>query len=735
MFADIIIDISHEQLDKTFQYNIPDELRDIVKIGSLVNIPFGRANKMIQGYVINMGEEAKYPVEKIKYIDSLVTDKVGLAGEMIELAYWIKKNYGSTMNQALKTVIPVKDKVSQKEKKSVCLNVPVDEAKAMLDIFLKKNAKAKFRLVEALIEEEIIDMSIIRSKLNISASTIKSLEDDEIIKINSEEYYRNPVPRRNMFGKNVELNPEQRQAADLIKKDIDENVYRTYLLHGITGSGKTEVYLDVIEKVIESGKQVIMLIPEIALTLQTVQRFYYRFGDKVSILNSKMSKGERYDQFLRSMRGEISVIIGPRSALFTPFPNLGLIVIDEEHEGAYKSDKTPRYHARPVAIHIAKKKQIPVILGSATPSVDSYERALNGEYKLITLTKRAGDAKLPKVYVEDMRDELRAGNRSVFSRRLKALISDRLEKKEQIMLFLNKRGYAGFISCRSCGHVMKCPHCDVSLTAHNNGKLICHYCGYEQENVTTCPECGSKYIAGFRAGTQALEKLLKKEYPNARVLRMDTDTTKNKGGHERILECFANHEADILVGTQMIVKGHDFPDVTLVGIVAADMSLYASDYKAPEKTFQLLTQSAGRAGRGKSLGEVVIQSYTPDHYSIQTAAHQDFRGFFDQEISYRKLLGYPPILNMLKVTLSSPNEEALDRASISLKERADKVNNSIVLGPTKANIYKINDIFSKVIYIRNKEYGKLSSVYENLDNFVIGNPLFKNVLVNYDFNE
>lgn len=736
MFADIIIDISHEQLDRTFQYNIPDNLRDIVKIGSQVRIPFGRGNKLITGYVIDITNKANYPVDKIKNIESCLEDRVGIASDMINLAYWIKKNFASTMNQALKTVIPVKDKVGPKEKKSVVLKVTKEEAVILNETYKKKNSKAKVRLIEALIEEPVLEMEIIKNKLNISTSTINLLEKDNVIEVTTKKYYRNPVKDNDAFKKNkaIVLNKEQEEAANTIKKDVEEQRYNTYLLHGVTGSGKTEVYLDVIKEVIDEGKQAIVLIPEIALTFQTVLRFYHRFGSKVSILNSKMSKGERYDQFLRSMKGEISVIIGPRSALFTPFPNLGLIVIDEEHEGAYKSDKTPRYHARPVAIHIAKNKQIPVILGSATPSIESYELAKRGEYKLITLNNRAGNATLPKIYVEDMRRELQMGNRSVFSKRLQSLIVDRLEKKQQIMLFLNKRGVAGFISCRSCGHVMKCPHCDISLTAHNNGKLMCHYCGYEQPNVTICPECGSKYIAGFRAGTQALESLINKMYPTAKVLRMDMDTTKNKGGHEKILEQFANHEADILVGTQMIVKGHDFPDVTLVGIVAADMSLYAGDYRAPEVTFQLLTQSAGRAGRGNKKGEVVIQTYTPEHYSIETAANQDYIGFYEQEIAYRKLLGYPPIINMLKITVSSASEETLDEASNLLKDRASNLDNSIVLGPSKANIYKINDIFSKVIYIRNKEYDKLTLIYENLDAYVVGNPKFRNVSVNYDFN-
>ena len=455
-----------------------------------------------------------------------------------------------------------------------------------------------------------------------------------------------------------------------------------------------------------------------------------------SIINSRMSKGERYDQFLRAMRGEIDIMIGPRSALFTTFSDIGLIVIDEEHESAYNSEQSPRYHAKETAIYIAKEHKASVILGSATPSVETYYHALTGEYKLFTLSHRALGNELPKVYVEDLREELKSGNRSILSRRLKALIEDRLNNNKQVMLFLNKRGYAGFISCRSCGHVMKCPHCDISLTFHKNGKLVCHYCGYEQPSVNLCPKCGSRYISGFRAGTQQVEEVIKKMYPDARTLRMDMDTTTGKEGHEKILSAFANHEADILIGTQMIVKGHDFPDVTLVGVLAADMSLYSGSYMAAERTFQLLTQAAGRAGRGDTPGEVVIQTYTPDNYSIKTAQAQDYNAFYEEEIAYRRLMEYPPISNMLKVSIASKNEKILDAAADYIKNNHNRFhgNEINVYDPVNAGIYKINDIYTKLIYAKAQDYEALTDFKDKIEDISKNTDIFKNVNTQFEFN-
>ncbi len=735
MYADVIIDISIEQLDKTFQYAVPDELADIIELGMSVDIPFGHGNRQITGYVVGLGEKAAYPVERIKYITGITEGRVNAVGRMLKLAAWIKHNYGCTMNQAIKTVIPVKDKIKQKEKRSVNLIIDKAQAQEYLDTFARKNAKARYRLLEALINEPVIDESIIKSKLNITAQTVKALEDMGIVEVRSEDMYRNPVKNITGERKHIELNRQQQNAVDTIISDYDNSDYKTYLLHGVTGSGKTEVYLETIEHVLNQGRQAIVLIPEIALTFQTVQRFYHRFGDKVSVMNSRMSKGERYDQFLRAQRGDISVMIGPRSALFTPFSNIGLIVIDEEHEGAYKSETVPRYHAREVACHIAKEAGASVILGSATPSMESYYAAMNGTFELIKLDSRAGSGRLPAVDIVDLREELRLGNRTIFSNRLRELMKDRLSKHEQIMLFLNKRGVAGFISCRSCGKVMKCPHCDVSLTEHANGRLMCHYCGYTAPKITVCPACGSKYVSGFRAGTEGVEAQVRKTFPQAGVLRMDMDTTRGKDGHEKILSEFANGNADILIGTQMIVKGHDFPNVTLMGVLAADMSLYASDYRASERTFQLLTQAAGRAGRAQKSGNVVIQTYTPEHFSIVSAANQDYNAFYEQEIAYRKLCGYPPVEKLMKIILSSPDEAALIKDAEWVREYVDNTCNTdglMCIGPADAPVYKIKDVYSKIIYVKHKDREALTDIYERLDAVIVGNQAFRNVFVQYD---
>lgn len=732
MYADIIVDISHDKLDKTFQYKIPDAMEGILEAGMQVLIPFGGRNRLITGYVVNITDTATFDAARLKEIDSIAQGKVPIEGRMIKLAAFIRQNYGGSMNQALKTVIPVKENVRLLEKKSIRRTIGLEEAKELLDGFEKKHAVARARLMACLMEEEIMEYELVTRKLNISKSVIRYFEEKGYICTETQAYYRNPVKKQDRETKRSVLNQAQQYIVDCILEDYGKDIRRTYLIKGITGSGKTEVYLSVIEEVLAQGKQVIMLIPEISLTFQTVMRFYRRFGDVVSIMNSRLSKGERYDQFERAKKGLIQIMIGPRSALFTPFQNLGLIVIDEEHESAYKSENVPRYHALGVAEELAGMSHASVILGSATPSVDSYYKALNGEYRLFTLNERAAaDAALAETTVVDLKEELKSGNRSIFSRKLKELIEDRLRKKQQTMLFINRRGYFGLISCRSCGHVMKCPHCDISLTSHNNGKLVCHYCGYTVNMVAECPECGSKYISALRGGTQMVEDAAAREFPQARVLRMDTDTTRGKDGHEKLLSAFAAGEADILVGTQMIVKGHDYANVTLVGILAADISLHAGDYRAAERTFELLTQASGRAGRGQAKGEVVIQAYDTDNFAIETAAKQDYDEFYHQEILYRTLLDYPPVSNMLLVKFSSKNEEGLIKAVNTVKITKEDVK---IIGPCDAALYKADDIFNKVLYYKAEAYKKLTEIKDELEQFVRDNADFKYVSVQFDFN-
>ena len=685
-FANIIVDISHEKVDRTFQYKIPDALQGKIEVGMAVTIPFGMGNKRIRGYVMELTDKAEYEIEKLKNIEAVIEGAVTAKSDAVRLAWWMKNNYGATMISALKTVLPVKQKMKQVVKRTLRCLVDADTAVMHAREFEAKHQTAKARLMRELGMQPVLPYT-------------------------------------------------------LVTGEYENGIRGTYLIHGVTGSGKTEVYMALIEHVIRMGKQAVMLIPEIALTYQTLLRFYQRFGERVSVMNSRLSAGERSDQCERARRGEIDIIIGPRSALFTPFERLGLVIIDEEHESSYKSETMPKYHAREVAGELCRMKGASLVLGSATPSVETYDKAKRGEITLFTLKERLAGGALPHVYVEDLRVELKEGNRSIFSRRLSALIADRLKKGEQTMLFLNRRGYAGFVSCRACGHVMKCPHCDVSLSEHTDqyrktSRLVCHYCGYETPNVTLCPKCGSKYILGFRAGTQQIEELLHKEFPSARVLRMDADTTRTKDSYEKLLSAFANEEADILVGTQMIVKGHDFAKVTLVGILAADMSLHANDFRAGERTFQLLTQAAGRAGRGTLAGEVVIQTYQPEHYTIVHAAAQDYEGFFDEEISYRELMSYPPSAHMMAVLVTAADEltgaeHVRELADCAKGRFAEK--KPAVIGPSSASVGKINDVYRFVFYVKHRDYAVLVAVKDVLEQLVNGKQ-WNSDSVQFDFN-
>ena len=625
----------------------------------------------------------------------------------------------------------------EREKRYVRLLLDEGKGKEKLQEYLSDlRMKSRARVMAALLENNVLEQDFIIKKLNVSKSVIDALDKQGVVRIESEQVFRNPIKESKAAWKPIEYNEEQQNAIDRFREDYLKGEKKTYLLYGVTGSGKTEVYMEMIARVMRDGKQAIVLIPEIALSYQTVMRFYRRFGNRISILNSRMTDAERYDQMMRAKEGAIDIMIGPRSALFTPFPNLGLIVIDEEHEHTYKSEQIPRYHAREVAIERASLEGASVVLGSATPSLESYYRAQNGMYEMLTLKERSKKQSLPVVYTIDMREELKAGNRSIISNRLRELMQERLEKKQQIMLFINRRGFAGFISCRSCGHVAKCPHCDVSLTSHRGGKLVCHYCGYEEREYLTCPECDSKHIGGFRAGTQQIEDLVKTEFPQARVLRMDMDTTKEKDGFEKILETFANEEADILIGTQMIVKGHDFPNVTLVGVLAADLSLYADDYRAGERTFQLLTQAAGRAGRGSEKGEVIIQTYSPDHYAIETAAKQDYESFYEEEIAYRRLMGYPPVEQLLAILVEGEDEALLETACSYLKKYAEHVgrNKVHVIGPASPYVGKVNDVYRRVIYIKHPEYEMLTEMKDILEQYIELNNGFKKLRIQFDFN-
>lgn len=657
-YAKVIIDISAEAVNRAFTYSIPEDLESEITVGTRVKVPFGNADRTREGFVIEVTPFSGFDEARIKPLKGKSDQKQGVNGELIRLAGLMAEECGCTMNQALTTVLPIKREIRNNSRRK-------DPVKAI---------------------EELDGIS----------------RDEETL-----------------------LNPDQRRVYEEILAEK-----KVSLLHGITGSGKTRVYIELIKHMISLGKATIVLIPEISLTYQTVAALIRYLGDGVAVMHSRLSEGEKYEQYKKAESGETLVMVGARSAVFTPFSNLGLIIIDEEHEMTYRSENTPKYDARWVAEKRAAYFGAKLVLGSATPSLKSYTLARQGVYALHTLTHRAHDgAVLPDIHIADMRTELAAGNRSMFSRKLHALIEDRLDKKEQIMLFLNRRGYANFVSCRSCGKVLKCPNCDVSLTAHNSwyidrrtgaasALLCCHYCGYTAPMPKICPDCGSKYIAPFGTGTEKLEQLVKKTFPNARVLRMDADTTAQKGGHERVLSSFKKKEADILIGTQMIVKGHDFPDVTLVGIVAADMSINASEYDASENTYQLITQASGRSGRGGKKGDVVIQSYAPSHYAISCAAMQDYESFYEREMSYRRLLNYPPVTYMLFFRMRSKDEELLNEAAQYGSELAKRLAMSVkgisTIGPCEESIYKINNTYRKILYIKHARHDIIIKIRNEL---------------------
>ena len=650
-YADVILDITHANVDRPFTYAVPEEMKDTVRPGMPVRLPFGNGNRVRTGYVIALYETAPEVPWDLKTILGPAEKQVRAEASLVTLALWMHEHYGCMLSQALKTVMPVKSRVKKRKTKTPSA-LPGDGVR-------------------------------------------EGAEGTEI----------RPA---------VTLNEEQREAVRQFREDREAGKRSTFLLFGITGSGKTEVYAEMIREVLGRGQQAILLIPEISLTFQTVRRLEGIFGERVAIIHSRRTQGERYEQFRRAAEGEADIMIGPRSAVFAPFSRLGLIVVDEEHDGAYKSDTVPRYDTREVAAKRAELSGASVVLGSATPSVSSWDKVTRGEIRLLQLRTRAvPGARTARVHVEDLRQELQEGNRSVFSRKLQTLMEDRLGRGEQTILFMNRRGYSNFVSCRSCGNAIRCPHCDVTLTLHADGNLVCHYCGYRIRQPEHCPDCGSPFIAGFGTGTQKLEALTRKMFPGARVLRMDADAASGKGSGKEILSTFAEGKADILIGTQMVVKGHDFPKVTLVGIMAADTELYVSNYTSAERTFQLLTQAAGRAGRGERPGDVVIQTYRPEHYAVQAAAAQDFGLFVRNEMAFREAAGYPPALHLLTLQLSSEDEQLLVRAAdilsrILLKEAAPA--KAMVIGPVNEAVYKVHDYFRKLIYLKHSSYDILLTI-------------------------
>ena len=629
MYTEVIVDISHEAIDKSFSYRIPEDM--VLHVGDPVLVPFGRGKK--KAYVLSIHERVCFPEEKIKDIDSVLDKEFSVEEELLSLAVWMSREYGTGLNQCLKTVIPVKKKV-------------------------KKRGKA----TELLWKAEEAPLSLTKEQANV-------LEGIKLV-----------------FSKGE----------------------KAALLFGVTGSGKTEVYLKLMEEIIRKGKEVIFLIPEISLSFQTRSRIEKRFPGLVSVLHSKMSQGERAESMEKCRSGEVKILMGPRSALFAPFSNLGLIIMDEEQDRSYKSEQAPRYETRDVIRKRGELSSCPVLFGSATPSVQLFSEVEKGALPCFCLHNRAVEGStLPKMQVVDMRKELEEGNRSIFSRVLEGKIQERLDRGEQVMLFMNRRGYAPFVSCRKCGEALRCPHCDVSLNLHKNGILQCHYCGYQTNLPKICPNCKSKYLAAFGTGTEKLESICHSVFPKAGILRMDRDSTGKKGKYEEILQAFSEEKADILLGTQMIVKGHDFPKVTLVGIIAVDQILLDSDFQAGEWAYQLITQVSGRAGRGERAGEVLIQSYQPDHPLLELALKQDYLSFYKEEKNYRKRLSYPPFSVMLAMQCIYTEEAYLDYILGKLMPRVQeriRDGGGETYGPFPATVYKIKDKFRKIIYIKHSNH-------------------------------
>lgn len=699
MVVGVIINSTAKVLNRVFDYIVPKELEEKIKIGDRVCIPFGNSKTAKEGFVFEIKENSKFAT---KYINSI--EKDGLTEERMILAKLMSRMYFCNIFDCIKLMLPpgtttnnIANRVKDKFGNFVYLSKETDEIEADIEEGVLKSPK-QIRVLEFLKENDGIYIGDLQIYTDTSRAIIKTLEKNGYLEIVEENIERNPfalkeVPR----DKNLELTDEQQIAFDKVNEKINNHQFAEFLLYGVTGSGKTEIYLQLIQKALEKGRTAIMLVPEISLTPQMVNRFIARFGNCISVLHSKLSIGERYDAFQKIKKGECKIIIGARSAIFAPIENLGILIIDEEHDMSYKSDMTPRYNAKDIARYICKNNNAPLVLGSATPDVNTFYNANSGKIELLTLTKRANNSNLPNVEIVDLREELANGNKSMISENLKEYIEKNIKNKKQTILFLNRRGFSTFVMCRDCGFTAKCKNCNITLTYHKNeNKLKCHYCGFETKNITICPICNSKNVRYFGAGTQKLEEEVQKMFPKIKTLRMDIDTVTKKNSHEQILEKFKNEDVNMLIGTQMVVKGHHFPKVTLVGVIAADSSLNIEDYRAGERTFQILTQVAGRAGRENLPGKVVIQTYNKDNYSIEYAKLQNYNLFYEAEIMMRRNLNYPPFCDIIQFSINAKTEEQVKRVANKIyaelkKEFYVMKNNVLIYEPVPAPVDKIKN--------------------------------------------
>ncbi len=711
MIAKVLVEINNINVDKTFDYIVPFEYIENIKIGMRVKVPF--ASRELEGFVLDLVNSTDDNYE-LKEIISIVDTEPILNNELLHLGQFMSKKYFSTLISCYQTMLP---KALKAQNKTTINKKMIKYVELCSNSFPKLKPNQ-----EKIVEYLRINGKVKKEEVNkISVSGVNTLIKNGIIIESLIEEYRLVTKDINKEKETFKLTVEQQEAKNKILSQTQSSVF---LLHGVTGSGKTVVYMEIVEEMLNRGKDSIFLVPEISLTPQMVYHFKSRFGDEVAVLHSRLSEGEKYDEYRKIVEGKVHIVVGARSAVFAPFKNLGAIIIDEEHTTSYKQDNNPKYSAIEIAIERAKNNNAIVILGSATPSLETYARSIKGLYTLVELKHRVNTNNLPLVEIVDMSKEKHRG--SIFSSRLITEVNKRLEEHEQIILLLNRRGYSSFITCSNCGYTAKCPHCDITLTYHKTSNTLrCHYCGYADKMNDICPSCGEKAIKTLGTGTEKVEEEIKKVF-NARVVRMDLDTTSKKGSHEKIITAFKNHEYDILLGTQMIAKGLDFSNVTLVGVINADTSLMIPNYRSNEYTFQLLMQTAGRSGRGEKNGSVIIQTFNPEHYAITLASKHDYIDFFKQEMEVRRKLSYPPYYYLIYIKVIGKNYnkisvESNKIASILTRE----LKNSKILGPTTCSVFKLNGLFRFGIIIKYKKEEKMEEVLQSLVNHYKGNQTVK----------
>lgn len=711
MIAKVLVEINNINVDKTFDYIVPFEYIENIKIGMRVKVPF--ASRELEGFVLDLVNSTDDNYE-LKEIISIVDTEPILNNELLHLGQFMSKKYFSTLISCYQTMLP---KALKAQNKTTINKKMIKYVELCSNSFPKLKPNQ-----EKIVEYLRINGKVKKEEVNkISVSGVNTLIKNGIIIESLIEEYRLVTKDINKEKETFKLTIEQQEAKNKILSQTQSSVF---LLHGVTGSGKTVVYMEIVEEMLNRGKDSIFLVPEISLTPQMVYHFKSRFGDEVAVLHSRLSEGEKYDEYRKIVEGKVHIVVGARSAVFAPFKNLGAIIIDEEHTTSYKQDNNPKYSAIEIAIERAKNNNAIVILGSATPSLETYARSIKGLYTLVELKHRVNTNNLPLVEIVDMSKEKHRG--SIFSSRLITEVNKRLEEHEQIILLLNRRGYSSFITCSNCGYTAKCPHCDITLTYHKTSNTLrCHYCGYADKMNDICPSCGEKAIKTLGTGTEKVEEEIKKVF-NARVVRMDLDTTSKKGSHEKIITAFKNHEYDILLGTQMIAKGLDFSNVTLVGVINADTSLMIPNYRSNEYTFQLLMQTAGRSGRGEKNGSVIIQTFNPEHYAITLASKHDYIDFFKQEMEVRRKLSYPPYYYLIYIKVIGKNYnkisvESNKIASILTRE----LKNSKILGPTTCSVFKLNGLFRFGIIIKYKKEEKMEEVLQSLVNHYKGNQTVK----------